>query len=59
MLFEGTDEHYNQFTIPIEYYSDSTPKYVVICGTSSALGVYFTGGKGSTLYLDEFEFIYE
>ena len=59
MLFEGTEGHYNEFTIPIEYYSDSTPKYLVICGTSSALGFYFTGGTGSTLLLDECEFIYE
>ncbi len=59
MIFEGTDERYKQFTIPIEYYSDNTPKYVVICGTSSALGVYFTGGTGSTLLLDDFRFIYD
>ena len=59
MLFESTEGNYNEFTIPIEYYSDSTPKYLVICGTSSALGVYFTGGTGSTLLLEEFEFIYE
>lgn len=58
-IFEGTDEAYKEFTIPIEYYSDSTPKYVVICGTSSLLGVFFTGGAGSTLYLDEFKFIYD
>ena len=59
MLFESTEGNYNEFTIPIEYYSDSTPKYLVICGTSSSLGFYFTGGTGSTLLLEEFEFIYE
>ncbi|MBO4571412.1 MAG: PCMD domain-containing protein [Bacteroidales bacterium] len=59
MLFEDTEGIYKLFTIPIEYYSDRTPKYVVICGTSSALGVFFTGGEGSTLYLDEFRFIYD
>lgn len=58
-LFKSTDSKYNEFTIPIEYYSDSTPTYVVVCGASSALGDYFTGGKGSTLYIDEFKFIYE
>ena len=58
-LFESTDESYNEFTIPIEYYSDSTPNYVVICATSSTNGIFYTGGEGSTLYLDEFKFVYE
>ena len=57
--FTGTDSSYKKFTLPITYRSDRTPKYVVICGASSALGDYFTGGKGSILYLDEFKFIYE
>ena len=58
--FNGTDySSYKKFTIPIVYRNSRTPKYVVICCASSALGDYFTGGKGSILYLDEFKFIYE
>ena len=58
-VFDSTMSNYQKFTIPIEYRNSRTPKYVVICGASSALGDYFTGGKGSVLYLDEFKFIYE
>lgn len=49
---------YEKFSINIEYRSDRTPVYVVIVASSSALGDYFTGGDGSTLYLDEFRFVY-
>lgn len=45
---------YVEFTIPLEYrYTDKTPKYIVISAAASYLGDYFTGGEGSTLYLDE------
>lgn len=57
--FDSNMTSYKKFRINIEYRNDRTPKYVVICGASSALGDYFTGGDGSVLYLDEFKFIYE
>ena len=57
--FSSTMSGYQQFRIDIEYRNSRTPKYVVICGASSALGDYFTGAKGSVLYLDELKFIYE
>lgn len=45
---------YVEFTIPLEYrYTDKTPTYIVISAAASYLGDYFTGGEGSTLYLDE------
>lgn len=49
---------YVKFDMPIKYKNDKTPKYVVVIGTSSRYGGYYTGGNGSTLYLDEFEFKY-
>lgn len=49
---------YIHFDIPIEYRSGKTPKYVVIIVASSTLGDYFTGGSGSTVYVDEFQFNY-
>lgn len=50
---------YKQFTIDLEYrVNDRKPKYVVISACASSLGDYFTGGVGSVLYIDEFEFIY-
>lgn len=35
------------------------PTYVVISACASYLGDYFTGGVGSLLYVDEFEFVYD
>lgn len=58
-----TDEtmtSYRKFTINLDY-RDVTriPKYIVIVAAASRYGDYFTGGVGSTLYLDEFEFVYD
>ena len=58
VTFDHEMEDYEKFTINIDYRNERTPKYVVIVGSSSALGDYFTGGVGSTLYLDEFRFLY-
>ena len=57
---EDTEGKYKEFTLPLEY-RDKTrrPKYLVIACAASYLGDYFTGGVGSTLHVDEFEFIYE
>ena len=49
---------YIHFEIPIKYRSGKTPKYVVITAASSWNGADFTGGSGSTLYLDELQFNY-
>ena len=58
VTFDHSMTDYEKFTINIDYRSARTPKYVVIVASSSALGDYFTGGTGSTLYLDEFRFLY-
>lgn len=51
---------YVEFTIPLEYRSlTKQPTYVVISAAASYLGDYFTGGVGSTLYVDEFSFVYD
>lgn len=49
---------YIHFNLPIEYRNGKTPKYVVVIAASSSLGASFTGGDGSTLYVDEFQFNY-
>lgn len=54
-----TTEEYISFDIPLVYRSDRTPKYLVIVASSSSLGDYFTGGRGSTLWVDEFELVYD
>ena len=58
ITFDSIMNGYEKFTIPIEYYNDRTPRYVVVVGSSSSFGDYFTGGEGSTLWLDEFRFVY-
>ena len=58
VTFDETMNGYERFHMDIEYRDDRTPRYVVIVASSSALGDYFTGGEGSTLFLDEFRFVY-
>lgn len=51
---------YEEFMLDLEYRDMSRiPTYVVISACASSLGDYFTGGVGSVLYVDEFEFIYK
>lgn len=57
--FSETTDKYVPFDIPLEYRNGRTPKYLVIVASSSALGDYFTGGRGSTLWVDEFELVYD
>ncbi|MCC8154691.1 MAG: DUF4493 domain-containing protein [Tannerellaceae bacterium] len=47
-------------TIELDYRTYTRkPKYIVVVASSSKYGDYFTGGAGSTLWLDDFELIYE
>lgn len=51
---------YKKINIPLEYYyTDRTPKYIIIVCTASRYGDFFTGGEGSKLWLDEMELVYE
>lgn len=56
----GLVNGYEPFTIKLEY-RDKTrkPTMIVIVASASKYGDYFTGGKNSILYLDEFEFVYD
>ncbi len=49
---------WQSFEIPIEYRSNRIPTTCVIVCSSSKYGDYFTGGVGSTLKVDEFEFVF-
>lgn len=51
---------YRYFTLPFGYRNINTrPSYIIITCCSSYLGDYFTGGDGSTMWVDEFELIYD
>lgn len=56
---EVTTGGYVEFCLPLEYRNSRTPKYAVIACASSYLGDYFTGGVGSTLYVDGLSFEYD
>ena len=59
MESDRATEGYEAFTIDLEYRDEvRKPKYVVISACGSYLGDFFTGGLGSVLYVDEFEFTY-
>ena len=58
----GPDGQLQEIEIPIEYNDrarTNKPLYLVIVCTASYYGDYFDGGEGSTMYVDDFELIYE
>ncbi len=58
----GADGQLKELIIPIEYFERSNgvlPTHLVIVCSASIYGDYFSGGEGSTMYLDDFELIYE
>ena len=58
MTFEKDMTEYEKFHLDIAYRNDRTPTMATIVTSSSYLGDYFTGGSGSVVYFDEFQFIY-
>lgn len=58
----STNGQWKKFNIPLKYKEDAfgeEPTHLIIVCSSSKYGDYFTGGTGSTLYLDDFELIYD
>lgn len=53
-----TNGKYEEFECVLEYRNDRKPKYIVAVACSSLYGDYFTGGQGSVMYVDEWEFNY-
>ena len=57
---EDTRGEYKEFTIDLDYWRpDATPTYAIVIACASYKGDYFTGGVGSVMYVDEFEFVYD
>lgn len=51
---------YIPFTLELEYWKKGVvPTYAVVIACASYKGDYFTGGIGSVMYVDEFEFVYD
>lgn len=60
MQFSGRMDAYKPFEIRIDYRDTSrVPTYLQITCTASKYGDYFTGGRGSLLYVDQFSFDYD
>lgn len=58
----GPDNALQNVTIPLEYYDrakNTEAKFLIIVCSASKFGDYFCGGEGSTMYVDDFELIYE
>ena len=57
---DDTGSVYRQLELELDYWRpDATPAYAVVIACASYKGDFFTGGVGSTMYVDEFEFVYE
>ena len=57
---ENSNGEYKEFTIDLEYRDlERIPTLVLVVATASKYADYFTGGVGSTMYIDEFEFLFE
>lgn len=57
---EDTGGKYKEFECVLNYRDTSRkPKYIVAVACSSLYGDYFTGGQGSVMYVDNWEFVYE
>lgn len=51
---------YTEFTIPLKYKNfTEKPTHIIIVCSASKYGDYMTGGEGSTLYVDNFELLYD
>lgn len=58
----GADGQLQNVNIPLEYYENAKskkPLYLIIVCSASKFGDYFEGGRGSVMYVDDFELVYE
>ena len=60
MVTGSTEGQWLPFNFYLVYRNIKTrPSYVVVSACASRYGDYFTGGLGSTMLIDEFQFIYD
>lgn len=58
LYFDKNVAEYTRFEFDVKYSSSKQPTHITICFSSSYLGDFYTGGVGSTLYIDNIELIY-
>lgn len=60
LYFGSSVDNWSDFEIPLKYNDTSRkPRYIVIVGSASKYGDFFTGGDGSCLWLDDLSLIYD
>lgn len=60
MVVDKTVSNWTEFKLNLDYRSlTRKPTHIVVVASASKYGDYFTGGNGSTLWLDDFELVYE
>ena len=60
MIVGETVSGWTEFKLKLDYRSlTRKPTHIVVVASASKYGDYFTGGDGSTLWLDDLELIYE
>lgn len=47
-----------EITIPIDYKSATQVENIIFVASASKMGDYFTGGQGSTMWIDDIELVY-
>lgn len=58
--YGNTSGTFKEILLPFTYRSITrVPTHAVVTFTSSYLGDYFTGGEGSTMWADEFSYVYD
>ena len=60
-FFTGTTSETGmiEFEIPLDYYDNRKPKYIVVLCAASRFGDYFVGGDTSKMWVDHFTLVYE
>lgn len=59
-IFTSNDNSWKKVTLKFDYNNlNQIPTHIIISAASSRLGDYFTGGNGSTMYLDDIELLYD
>lgn len=59
LISAETISNYVEYTIKLDYRAYRKPNFLILVASASKYGDFFTGGEGSTLYLDEMELLYE
>lgn len=60
LIIDKNVPNWTNYKIKLEYRSlERKPKYILVVASASKYGDYYTGSTNSTLWLDDFELIYE